>query len=226
MAFLKATSLILLAGCTALVIFASTHPHDARGTWISTGSFVPRAQNVFSQALSKDGDSFVSVWYNGEILIGYLGETDSGVLAPVPLEHALRIKTPEYDGFQQRITAKNAKQQLGPNKHLGLIFDGSPDMYSRLVLGPSTSAHIPAAGLEYCRVSQCHTNSTYSSQVWHVDRASREIMPAFTSGDEETDLGIVFEQQWKGELNLALKDAYSETRFIIVPAQDRSHRIL
>lgn len=99
MAFLKATSLILLAGCTTLVIFASTHPHDARGTWISTGSFVPRAQNVFSKgecslwqgngwldsgwnycpALSKDGDSFVSVWYNGEILIGYLGETDSGV---------------------------------------------------------------------------------------------------------------------------------------------------
>ncbi|KAG8990296.1 hypothetical protein FRB90_001831 [Tulasnella sp. 427] len=210
MAFLRSSSLIFLAGCAALVIFASTHPHDARGTWISTGAFVPRAQDVFSKAINAKGDSFVSVWYNGEILIGYLGETDTGVLSPVPLEQAIRIKTPEHDGFQKGIVAQNPKPKSG-HRNLGLVFDGSPDMRSRLVLGPNTLGHIPATELEYCEAGHCHVNSTYSSQIWHVDRASREIMPAFTSGDQETDLGVVFEQQWKGELNLALKDVYSET---------------
>lgn len=82
---------------------------------------------------------------------------------------------------------------------------------------------------------------------------SSHLYPAYhVACFAETDLGVVFEQQWKGELNLALKDVYSETvsvtavefcgfqicnfprsltrrlpkRFIIVPAQDRSHRIL
>ncbi|KAG8873847.1 hypothetical protein FRB97_006416 [Tulasnella sp. 331] len=176
--------------------------------------------------MADDVDSLVSVWYHSDILIGYLGESDEGVLTPVAIEKALRIKTPELDGFKQNIFAKNPTDMSG-YKYLGMVSDGTDDMRSRLVLGMQTHGSVPATSLAtYCELAECTDNSTYSSQIWHVNRSSREIIPAFTNDYMETDLGIVFEQKWTGVLHLTLKDINSETRLILVPAQDRSHRTL
>ncbi|KAG8878297.1 hypothetical protein FRB98_006285 [Tulasnella sp. 332] len=142
--------------------------------------------------MADDVDSLISVWYHSDILIGYLGESDEGVLTPVAIEKALRIKTPELDGFKQNIFAK---------LNFRLICH-------RIVAHGS----VPATSLAtYCELAECTDNSTYSSQIWHVNRSSREIIPAFTNDYMETDLGIVFEQKWTGVLHLTLKDINSET---------------
>lgn len=64
---------------------------------------------------------------------------------------------------------------------------------------PSLSGNYARVYLGRPRFVAASTGLRISTPAYHVACFS------------ETDLGIVFEQQWKGELNLALKDAYSET---------------
>jgi len=226
MVFLKIATFVLFGGCMTLIMFAATHPHDPTGTSIGHGPLLPGAQQILSEETVGDGDSVISVWYHSDILIGYLGETQEGVLAPVPLEKALQVETPPYDGFKQEIYAKNPADKSG-HRYLGLVMDGTDDMRSRLVIGMQTTDFVPASSLgNFCTPALCTPNSTYSSQIWHVDRAAREVIPAFTDDDTDMDFGIVFERKWTGELHLALKDINSETRLILVPAPDWSHRTL
>lgn len=98
---------------------------------------------------------------------------------------------------------------LKGHKYLGLVSDNTPDMRSRLVLGGQSERIIPiditqlfivirvaegplpASSFDnICGVEGCPESATYSSSVWHVVRDSREIIPAYSSGNQgEAKLG-------------------------------------